>query len=485
MHISSSLPRWVLLFLGPSSPLLPQVSASRYNAKAQKRRCRREGATEAGKKRALAAATTSTTSTPAKTSARTQREANSNGGNRRARRLEKGTTRLGGGGGGRGGGCGGRFFGNLRRLRRPESARGQAKTTSTTAANSPSSSPSPSPSSSPSSSTASSSPLASSSSSTSAGATVGRKRKATVLYMGMSRLPGVSAAYEGRSFKTVEKRMRDMVNEANRNPMRDTARVCAMESLGPKVRCVGKALTSDSGGEAAASPNFLAADITNTCSTSRGFLQQVKAKFGPEMFDRVFLDYFWMPDSVAWLNRSYMANNGGLVTNLVKMTEVDTRLLKEDFEIILPINRAILVLLLPRFSELDRHFKVTFLVGKGLEDLKQNHLALQADALIPEEIMQEVYGKGRDRQVSDMLGVENPTQEMTAVLLKYGVAAENLRHARFLKLTRSETLPNSVKHEAAAEPTVRGSIFSRLVAGLCVLVGFRRRGTASKRARRA
>ncbi len=35
-----------------------------------------------------------------------------------------------------------------------------------------------------------------------------------------------------------------------------------------------------------------------------------------------------------------------------------------------------------------------------------------------------------------MLGVENPTHEMTAVLLKYGVAAENLRHARFLKLTR-------------------------------------------------
>lgn len=25
-------------------------------------------------------------------------------------------------------------------------------------------------------------------------------------------------------------------------------------------------------------------------------------------FDRVFLDYFWMPDSVVWLNRSYMVS---------------------------------------------------------------------------------------------------------------------------------------------------------------------------------
>lgn len=48
-----------------------------------------------------------------------------------------------------------------------------------------------------------------------------------------------------------------------------------------------------------------------------------------------------------------------------------------------------------------RHFTIKFLVGEGLEDLKRSHLALQADALIPEEIMQEVYGKGRDRQVSD------------------------------------------------------------------------------------
>eukprot|EP00903_Cladosiphon_okamuranus_P015117 g13980.t1 len=303
--------------------------------------------------------------------------------------------------------------------------------------------------------------------------------------MGMSRLPGVSAAYEGRPFRTVEKRMRRRVNEANRNPMRDTARVCAMESLGSKVRCVGKALTSeDSGGGNLASPNFLAADITNTCSTSRGFLQQVKKKFGPVKFDRVFLDYFWMPDSVVWLNRSYMANNGGLVTNLVKMTEVDTRLLREDFEIILPINRAILVLLLPRFSELDRHFTISFLVGEGLEDLKRSHLALQADALIPEEIMQEVYGKGRDRQVSDMLGVENPTQEMAEVLLKYGVAAEDLRHARFLKLTRSERPPNSGKHAGTPKPA-GGNVFSKLLAGLCVLIGLRRKGTARKRARRA
>lgn len=38
------------------------------------------------------------------------------------------------------------------------------------------------------------------------------------------------------------------------------------------------------------------------------FLRTFQAKFGPVKFDQVFLDYFWMPDSIVWLNRSYMVS---------------------------------------------------------------------------------------------------------------------------------------------------------------------------------
>lgn len=35
-----------------------------------------------------------------------------------------------------------------------------------------------------------------------------------------------------------------------------------------------------------------------------------------------------------------------------------------------------------------------------------------------------------------MLGVKQPTAEVAAVLLKYGVASQHFCYARFLKLTR-------------------------------------------------
>lgn len=46
-----------------------------------------------------------------------------------------------------------------------------------------------------------------------------------------------------------------------------------------------------------------------------------------------------------------------------------------------------------------RHFTVEFLVGERLAHLKSSHLALAADDLIPEHIMQHVYGKEPERQV--------------------------------------------------------------------------------------
>lgn len=69
------------------------------------------------------------------------------------------------------------------------------------------------------------------------------------------------------------------------------------------------------------------------------------------------------------------------------------------------MGRAILRCLLSdvRFSsktELKRrHFTVEFLVGEGLEHLKRSHLALEAEGLIPQDIMQHLYGKEPGHQV--------------------------------------------------------------------------------------
>eukprot|EP00903_Cladosiphon_okamuranus_P021510 g19775.t1 len=276
-----------------------------------------------------------------------------------------------------------------------------------------------------------------------------RKRHLNVLFLGMTRVAQYDAkgglAKGMKRFEDVEKMLREDVNEANMNPLRDTARVLAMEALGHEVRCISKVSTpgeSDSDksrstrahGAPTGLGRFLATDITNT-SASRGFLRRIEEKWDGVTFDTVLLDHYWLPDSVVWLNKGYMANDGGLIQNLVRMTT--TRLLSEDFEIMLPINQAFFELLLPHFADLERHFTVEFLVGERLEHLKRSHLALEADDLIPEHIMQHVYGKEPERQVSRMLGVKQPTARVAAVLLKYGVAAEHFCYARFLKLSRN------------------------------------------------
>lgn len=94
-----------------------QVSASRYNTKAHKRRYRRnaDGGRDAGKKRTVALAAFS---------ARKQRVVNPSGPKKKqVWRLgkEEGTARLGGDGGG------GRFFSSLRCLGRPEGTRGKVR----------------------------------------------------------------------------------------------------------------------------------------------------------------------------------------------------------------------------------------------------------------------------------------------------------------------------------------------------------------------
>lgn len=40
-----------------------------------------------------------------------------------------------------------------------------------------------------------------------------------------------------------------------------------------------------------------------------------------------------------------------------------------------------------------------FLVGERLEHLKRSHLALEADDLIPADVMLNIYGKEREHQV--------------------------------------------------------------------------------------
>lgn len=49
--------------------------------------------------------------------------------------------------------------------------------------------------------------------------------------------------------------------------------------------------------------------------------------------------------------------------------------------------------------ELSRHFTVEFLVGERLEHLKRSHIALEADDLIPADVMLNTYGKQREHQV--------------------------------------------------------------------------------------
>lgn len=51
-----------------------------------------------------------------------------------------------------------------------------------------------------------------------------------------------------------------------------------------------------------------------------------------------------------------------------------------------------------------RHFTVEFLVGEKLEHLKRSHLALEADDLIPAEVMLNIYGKEREHQVCVAVG---------------------------------------------------------------------------------
>ncbi|CBJ26939.1 hypothetical protein Esi_0050_0091 [Ectocarpus siliculosus] len=298
-----------------------------------------------------------------------------------------------------------------------------------------------------------------------------RKRRLNVLFLGMTRV----AEYDSRGgltkgmkrFDLVERMVRDDVNEANMNPLRDTARVLAMEALGHEVRCISKVSTpGESDCENSRSTRahggptglgrFLATDITNT-GASRGFLRKIEEKWEKITFDTVLLDHYWLPDSVVWLNKGYMANDGGLIQNLVRMTK--TQLLGDDFEIMLPINQAFFELLLPHFSDLERHFTVEFLVGERLEHLKRSHLALEADDLIPEDVMQHVYGKEPERQVSRMLGVKQPTADVAAVLLKYGVAAEHFCYARFLKLSR-----NPPPHPALAAVALAASSESAKIA---------------------
>ncbi|CAN0027392.1 unnamed protein product [Ectocarpus sp. 13 AM-2016] len=73
--------------------------------------------------------------------------------------------------------------------------------------------------------------------------------------------------------------------------------------------------------------------------------------------------------------------------------------------------------------------------------------------------MQHVYGKEPERQVSRMLGVKQPTADVAAVLLKYGVAAEHFCFARFLKLSR-----NPPPHPALAAVALAASSESAKIA---------------------
>ncbi|CAM9854320.1 unnamed protein product [Discosporangium mesarthrocarpum] len=246
------------------------------------------------------------------------------------------------------------------------------------------------------------------------------------------------------AFKSAEAMLQDDVNEGNMNPLRDTARVLALESLGHEVRCVSKVSIGNDAirsgprtrgrGGGRGEGRLLETDMSNT-GASRGFVKKIEEKWGQgASFDAVFLDHYWLPDSVIWLKKGYMANDGGLIENLIHM-KTDTRMLRNQFEIMLPINQAFFQLLLPHFKNLETHFNIEFLVGDSAESLKAEHLALRSDELISEETMQRVYGKNSDHQVRVMLGVKQPTTEVAATLVRHGVGEADFCKAKFVRLT--------------------------------------------------
>eukprot|EP00752_Nemacystus_decipiens_P014788 g13166.t1 len=277
-----------------------------------------------------------------------------------------------------------------------------------------------------------------------------RERGLNVLLLGVTRVGKYDVEYglvenPVKRFELTEKMVRDDVTEANMNPMRDTARVHALEARGHNVRCISRVWTSRepdneslrssrAHGDQTSLGRFLDADFTATCQSRGALLPRIKEKWKGVIFDKILLDHYWLPGSKAWVRQSYLANRGGLIQNLVKMSR--TSLLRADFEIVLPINQAFFELLLPHFPELDRCFTVEFLVGETQEDFKATHLAIDADAQIPADVMMHTYGKDPELQVSS-LGVEQPNAEVKAQLLKHGVAGEQLRNARFIKLTRN------------------------------------------------
>ncbi|CAM9927117.1 unnamed protein product, partial [Choristocarpus tenellus] len=75
------------------------------------------------------------------------------------------------------------------------------------------------------------------------------RRRLSILFLGTTRVGGYDRMSNGgrggrqtgtEVFESTEMLVRDDVDETNMNPLRDTARVLAMESLGHEVRCVSK-----------------------------------------------------------------------------------------------------------------------------------------------------------------------------------------------------------------------------------------------------
>ncbi|KAG5178339.1 hypothetical protein JKP88DRAFT_264719 [Tribonema minus] len=245
------------------------------------------------------------------------------------------------------------------------------------------------------------------------------------------------------SFEAAEAEIRHAVSDCNCNLMRDTARILALESLGCDVFAVSlvdelawERIVPDGGADTG--PRFLNTSFATVGSRSRGFVECVLLKWPNVIFQSVYLDYYWLPDSVAWLQKGYMANNAGVIDNLIKMKEIG--ILARGFDVVLPVNTALVQCLEPLVKKLRANFAVHFISG-DTEAIRPHHLAVQADSLIPPHVMSGVYCKNQQRQIDDMLGIKGSAAARALTILKRLVSGRtlartpDLQDVRFLRLT--------------------------------------------------
>jgi hypothetical protein len=73
------------------------------------------------------------------------------------------------------------------------------------------------------------------------------------------------------------------------------------------VSLVDEAVSSGAAQEGLSTqPRFLNTNFSATCGSKRGFVQMLAARWPDVRYSHVFLDYYWLPDSVAWMQVRFL-----------------------------------------------------------------------------------------------------------------------------------------------------------------------------------